>query len=455
LATKTQLSKRLPARRKRAGHSGELFAEEFRESKALRVISVVALVAISILLFIALFGPRLPYNLSTPPPQPIDSPQFVAQLEALADAKLVDGNHIEPLPNGENFYAAELEAMRQARHSINVEAYIFRRGEIADRMLGVLTERARRGVKVNMVVDAVGALTTSKRYFKPLQEAGGRVQWYHPIRWNTWFRSNNRTHRELVIVDGEVGFIGGAGIADHWLLSRDGEPRWRDSMYRVRGDAVARLQGIFAENWVEASGELISGDSYFRFHSGSSGIPAMVVGSSPSSGASTRSRMMIQTLLAAARHSIYVTTPYFLPDKGLRDELIRAKDERGVEVKILVPGKKTDLIMTRSSSRALYGVLLKAGVEIHEYQPAMIHAKTLIIDGTWSVVGSTNLDHRSFGLNDEVNLAVLDRNFAARMTETFQQDLGHSQRIRYDQWKKRPVLERAFEWIGWIFERQQ
>lgn len=455
MATRTQLSKRRLVRRKRAGHSGELFAEEFRESKALRVISVVALVAIGILLFIALFGPRLPYKLSTPPPQPIDSSEFVAQLEALADAKLVDGNHVEPLLNGENFYEAELDAMRQARRSINVEAYIFRRGEIANRMLEVLTERARHGVKVNMVVDAVGALTTSKRYFKPLLEAGGRVEWYHPIRWNTWFRSNNRTHRELVIVDGEVGFIGGAGISDHWLLSRNGEPRWRDSMYRVRGDAVARMQGIFAENWVEASGQLISGDDYFRFHSSSTGIPAMVVGSSPSSGASTRSRMMIQTLLAAARKSIYVTTPYFLPDKGLRDELIRAKNEHGVDVKILVPGKKTDLIMTRSSSRALYGDLLKAGVEIYEYQPAMIHAKTLIIDGVWCVVGSTNLDHRSFGLNDEVNLAALDRGFAARMTEIFQQDLGQSQRITYHQWKKRPVLERALEWVGWTFERQQ
>lgn len=227
-------------------------------------------------------------------------------------------------------------------------------------------------------------------------------------------------------------------------------------MVRVQGDAVRAIQGAFVENWLEASGEILSGADYFPvLNTVSGGVTGLVVCSTPSSSVgSTRARVLFQTLIAAARKSIYITTPYFLPDRSMRDELLRAK-KRGVELNIIVPGKHDDHALTRSSGRSAYGDLLKAGANIYEYESSMIHAKVTVIDGIWSVVGSTNLDNRSFGINDEINLAVFDSQVATRLTHDFQEDTSHSQRVTLQQWEKRSVFERVLEWVGWILERQQ
>ena len=353
------------------------------------------------------------------------------------------------------FYEAELQAMREARHSINIEAYIFHKGKVTDDTLRVLLERAKAGVRINLVMDALGSLSTRKRYFKHLKEAGGHVEWYHPLRLHKWFVSNNRTHREITIVDGTTAFVGGAGYADWWRYASKGEPAWRDTMVRVQGDAVRGLQGAFVENWLESSGEILAGPDYFpplAAHPGSS--TALVVTSTPSSGGSTRARVLFQTLIGAAKKSIDITTPYFLPDRSMRDELVRAV-KRGVSVRIIVPGKHSDHAVTRSSGRSAYGDLLRAGASIYEYDASMIHAKIMIVDHAWGVVGSTNLDSRSFGINDEVNVAVLDPQIASKLDEDFTDDLQHAAHVTLDDWEKRSVLERAFEWIGWVIERQQ
>jgi cardiolipin synthase len=217
------------------------------------------------------------------------------------------------------------------------------------------------------------------------------------------------------------------------------------------------MQASFAENWLESSGEILMGPAYFPFAlhpEGASGV-ALVVNSSPSTGRSTRARILYQTLLSAARSSIDITTPYFLPDRSARAEIVRAAKDRGVKVRILVPGKRADHLLTRRSSRRLYGELLKAGVEIFEYRPTMLHAKTMVIDGVWSVVGSTNFDHRSFGLNDEVNLAACDPALAERIEEDFGRDIVLSRPVRLRAWRRRPITERLHEWLGWILERQQ
>jgi cardiolipin synthase A/B len=407
------------------------------------------------MLVLALFEPGLRYKIRAMSSLPIDSEDFVRMLGALADAQVHGHNNIEVLTNGEAFYEAELEAIGRARHSVNIEAYIFQKGKIADRFIEALTERAKAGVKVNIVLDAIGSFATWKGYVKPLCDAGGRVEWYHPIKWYTLPRINNRTHRELIIIDGEIGFIGGAGIADHWLYGKKDHPRWRDTMFRVAGKAVTNLQSTFAENWLEASGEILTGKGYFPLCEAAGKLEAMVVNSSPSAGASTRARMLFQTLLASAGKSIYITTPYFLPDKSAREEMVRAIKERGVEVKIVMPGKHSDHLLTRTSSRRLYGQLLKAGAHVFEYKPAMIHAKVMIIDDIWSVVGSTNFDNRSFGLNDEVNLAGFDSGLALRLKEDFMRDIAESHPISYDEWKRRSIFERAHEWLGWVLERQQ
>lgn len=418
-------------------------------------VAIVAIVAQGFLLFLALFEPGLDYRISAGETAPLDSPDLLRMLEAITDSRVNDCTRVEVLTNAEVYYEAELQAIRGARQSVNLEAYIFQRGEVTRRFVEALTERAREGVEVRLVLDYVGSFATWESYLAPLREAGGRVAWYHPLRWQTIARFNNRTHRELIIVDGRVGFVGGSGFADHWLLGRKGHPRWRDTMFRVEGDAVAGLQGTFAENWLEASGEILSGGDFFPVCQATSRAAALVVNSSPSAGRSTHARMLYQTLLAAAQKSILITTPYFLPDRSVRRELVRAIRERGVEVEIIVPGAKSDHLLTRRSSRRLFGDLLEAGARIYEYRPAMIHAKTLVVDGVWSVVGSTNFDNRSFGLNDEVNLAAHDPELASRLAKDFARDRAESRAVTLREWRRRPITERAHEQLGRLLERQQ
>lgn len=419
------------------------------------VLAIIAIAFLALMLVLALFEPGLPYKINAASSVPIESADFQRVLGALADAQVHTSNRIEVLTNGECFYEAELAAIRQARHSINLEAYIFQKGEIAGRFVTALAERARAGIRVNLVLDAVGSFATWQSFYQELLDAGGRVCWYHPFNWYTLPRINNRTHRELIIIDGEVGFIGGAGIADHWYKGKARHPRWRDTMFRVEGPEVSSLQSSFTENWLESSGELLTDPGYFPYSDGSGDIVAMVVNSSPTAGSSTRARMLFQALLASAKKSIHITTPYFLPDKSARDEMICAMKERGVEVQIVTPGAHSDHLLTRTSSRRLYGQLLRNGARIFEYQPTMIHAKVMVIDGIWSVVGSTNFDNRSFGLNDEVNLAAFNENLAARLEADFARDISESSEITYAAWRRRSLFERSHEWLGWLLERQQ
>jgi cardiolipin synthase len=300
----------------------------------------------------------------------------------------------------------------------------------------------------------VGSFNTWRRTFRELIAAGGQVRWYAPLRWYNVERFNNRTHREMLIVDGTTAFIGGAGVADHWYKGRGHKTRWRDTMVRVQGRAVNSLQAMFTENWLESSGDLLTSCRYYPGEPGQGKGQAMVINSTPSYGRSTRARMLFQVLIATARQWIHITTPYFLPDAGVRRVLIDALS-RGVEVSVLVPGKQSDHLLTRRASRRLYGPLLRHGARIYEYQPSMIHTKSTVVDGLWSVIGSTNFDSRSFGINDEVNVAAFDEALAARLEEDFRADLQVSHLITYQEWRRRPSIERANEWLGWIIERQQ
>ena len=399
---------------------------------------------------------------------PNDSSQFVSLLESLVDAKANCTGSFEVLTNGPNFYPAALQAIRGARRSVCLEAYIFHESEIGRMYIAALAERARAGVEINLTIDAFGSVSAGNSFLRPLLEAGGRVRRYNRVTWDRILRIDNRTHRELLIIDGSVGFIGGAGIADQWYKGVKGGPRWRDTLVRVEGEAVPNLQATFAENWLAASGELLVGEAYFPPGSprtgpgpgGGSGIQrpnpatALVINSTPTVGGSTRARVLFQLLLASARRSIDITTPYFLPDKSLMRELCRAI-ERGVRLRILVPGRKSDHLLTRSTSRGGYGPLLEAGADVYEYQPSMIHAKILCVDQIWSVVGSTNFDNRSFGINDEVNLAVQDPQVALRLESDMTNDLSDSRQISLAEWRRRPVTERATELLGWVIERQQ
>lgn len=429
-----------------------------RNSTKFKVLAGVALVALMLqsgMLILALFEPPLDYAITVPGAEPIDSEQFLRALAAVSRGDLSRRNHAAVFTNGESFYPAILDAVRQARHAVHLECYIFQRGQVSDRLLDVLIERARAGVEVRLLVDAIGSATVPEHHFDRLLEAGGHAARYHPMKWYTWPRINNRTHREIVVVDGTVGFTGGAAYADHWLVSEPDHPRWRDAMVRIDGEAVTGLQATFAQNWLEATGEMLVAPGHYPHRPGPGHMPAVVVGSSPTAGRSTQARVLFQMLLAKAGSTVHITSPYFLPDESLIGEIGKAVRERRVDVKIIVPGRKTDQEMVRSSSRGLYGKVLETGARIFEYEPTMNHTKSLIVDGVWAVVGSTNMDSRSFGLNDEVNVAILDRGVAARLEEDFAKDLAASREVTMEEWRRRPPRERVQEWIGWLLARQQ
>jgi cardiolipin synthase len=429
---------------------------------ALSYFNLIAFPAIAILaalIFVVLFEPGLAYRIDTPLP-PTDTDDFFRLLGAIIDEPALEVANYDVLTDGAAFYSAELDAIGKSTSSVHLEAFIFHVTPVGKRFLAALTACAARGVQVRVVVDAVGSMLTPNRFFESLRAAGGQVVWYHPFRWYTLKRLNNRTHRELLVIDGMHAFIGGAGIGTAWEQGEAGGKPWRDTVLRVDGPIAAALQTAFIENWLEATGEILAGETIFpacnRYQPPTTVGQklSMVIASTPSAGRATRARILFQILVAGARKSICINSPYFLPDRAMRRELLRATS-RGVQVTIVVPGKHNNHPMARRASRRHYGELLAGGVTIHEYEPGMIHAKIMIVDAIWSVTGSTNFDNRSFGLNDEVNLAVMDSDMAARLAADFAHDLQSSRRIEFSEWARRPVTERLLALAGILIERHE
>lgn len=423
---------------------------------ALAVIGTLSFATVLLMILGGLIEPTLGYNIRSTEPMLNGSEPFLCLLEALTDAKVNRNSSFQVLTNGESFYEAQLASIATAQKSLHLEAYIFDQGEIGRRYIEALAERARAGVEVRVVCDAFGSMGVNDAYFAELLQAGGAMAWYNGLRWYRLARINNRTHRELMVVDGRIGFIGGAGIADQWYRKRGVLTRWRDTVLRIEGDVVTHLQATFAGSWLEAHGDILASQNFFAAEVRPAGDSvAMIVNSTPSYGGASRARILFQTLIASATKTIHITTPYFLPDRSLAEALIEAVKKRGVQVRILVPGTKSDLWLTRSASRRGYGPLLKAGAQVFEYQPSMMHAKILLVDELWSVVGSTNFDQRSFAINNEVNMAVREPALAQRLEDDFVRDLGDSRELSYDEWLRRPWVERAPEFFGWIMQQQQ
>ncbi len=346
-----------------------------------------------------------------------------------------------------------LDAIHRARETINLECYIFKDGDIGGRFVDALSARARAGVRVSIVMDAIGSFGVFRRFRRKLIEAGCRVEAYRGMRWYSLARLNNRTHRELLVVDGQVAFVGGAGIADWWWKPHKGKPMWRDMMARIEGPVVSDIQGVAAENWLECRGEILTGIETYKPHVPAGRTAAFAIKSSPSDRA-TASRVLFQTIVEEATRSVHIATPYFLPDRAFRQAFRRAAG-RGVEIVVLVPGRGTDQRWVRLASRRMYGHLLEAGIRIFEYEPGMTHVKMLIADDLWSVIGTTNLDNRSFEHNDEMNLAVRDREVARRLRSDLACDLERSTEITLTRWRRRPLLEKLIGTVAWILERQQ
>ncbi|MFS8136695.1 MAG: phospholipase D-like domain-containing protein [Thermomonas sp.] len=373
----------------------------------------------------------------------VADPQFKREMGVLLGPGIVSGNKVTDLENGEQIFPAMLEAIRAARSTITLETYIYWSGDIGRRMADALEERARSGVKVKLMVDWAGSIKMDDALLDELKKAGIDVQQYRPLKWYNLGRLNNRTHRKLLVVDGRVGFTGGVGIADQWEGHAQDPDHWRDLHFRVEGPVVAQIQAAFNDNWIKTNGEVLNGEAYFPPLQPVGDMDAHMFVASPAGGSESMHLMYLMAIAAAVR-TIDLEAAYFVPDDLIIKALVAAR-HRGVQVRVIVPGKHIDSDTVRLASKAAWGEILLAGVSIHEYQPTMMHNKMLIVDGLMTSVGSTNFDVRSFRLNDEASLNVYDAAFAARMTAVFEEDLKPTKAYDYATWKQRPLKEKLVE----------
>jgi cardiolipin synthase len=371
------------------------------------------------------------------------STDFVAWTSAFLNSPIFQGGEATLLQNGDAFYPAMLDAIRKAEDSVNFEVYIFEPDEIGRQFIDAFKERARAGVEVRLLLDGFGAAKLRKRYREELRQAGVTVSRFRPPTPRNLVRFYRRSHRRAIVIDGKIGFTGGAAVAKKWKGNVTNKHEWRDSMTRVTGPMVAGIQSAFSSNWVYCAGEVLAGPRFFPPLERGPGLCALSVVSSPSD-ALQPIRLLFWVSFINARRRLWICNSYFIPDQRLRDAVVdRAR--AGVDVRILVPGNHTDAVPVQAAGRSYYEELLSAGVRIFEYQPAMMHAKTAVIDGLWSIVGSANLDERSMELNEENVLGIGDPDFARSIEEGVIEDLARSREIQLEEWRKRSIFQRGLE----------
>ncbi len=379
-------------------------------------------------------------------------PQFERALGSLLGPGIVGGNAVTELINGDQIFPPMLTAIKSAQKSVTFETYIYWSGDIGKQFADALSERARAGVPVHVLLDWVGSAKMEESYLAEMKEAGVQIEKFHKPHWYNLARLNNRTHRKLLVVDGQVGFTGGVGIAPAWTGNAQDPEHWRDSHYLVRGPAVAQMQATFLDNWLKVTGKVLHGEAYFPAIAPAGGQKAQMFSSSPSSGSESM-QLMYHLAITAAERSIDLSVAYFVPDDLTRKLLMDAL-ARGVRVRLVTPGEHTDTETVKAASRATWGELLQAGAEIYEYGPTMYHCKVMIVDQLLVSVGSTNFDNRSFRLNDEANLNVYDAAFAQRQTQVFEDDIRRSRRVTYESWLERPWSEKLHEKMTGLLRSQ-
>ena len=423
-------------------------------SKRTFAIALAAVVgAIGTLLFVIL-TPE-PHELTGPVPATLSTTSkadFVRSMLGIHSGQYSAGNEVLTLQNGAEIFPAMLDAIANAEASINLETYVYWSGAIGARFAEALAERAAAGVEVNVLLDWQGSVPMRPELIELMTAAGVVVKRFRPVHWYTIDRLNSRTHRKLLVVDGRIGFIGGVGIADKWLGDARNPDEFRELHYRVEGPIVAAMQGAFVFNWVEASGHTLQGPAYFpELDTSDDGQLAQLVYST--TGARNVMHLMLMTAISAAQNNIRIGTAYFVPDEIALRQLFAAR-ERGVRVDIMVPGKHTNKDVVRSASRHFWGDLLRAGVNIYEFDPTMYHAKIMVVDDQWTTVGSANFDERSFRLNDEANLNLFGADFAREQIRIFELDLAKSTPVTLEQWEDRPISEKALDWLASVLRVQ-
>lgn len=424
----------------------------------LLVLAAVGLVSIISAVLTLFFGLGRPGRMALVARPPVGSEAFMMGVSGAVNAPLMRGGTARLLNNGVEIFPAILDAIRQAKHSINFMVYIWEDGRVSDQMIEALTERARAGVQVRLLLDGFGAHKAPMKKMQPLLDAGGVVEFFGRFRFGALTASYKRNHRRAIVVDGETAFTGGAAVGDKWLGDAQDEDHWRDVMVEVRGCLATNLQSAFTQLWANTTGEVLLGDEHYPpdphgEQPGGEELSRHVnVISSPAS-VSHPLRTFFLISLACARESIYLANAYFAPDPSTRQAL-EERARAGVDVRLLLPNHLTDAAIVRWAGQAYYRSLLEAGVRIYEYQPTMIHAKMLVVDGVWSVVGSANMDIRSKELNQEGVIGILDVGFGREVRETFLADLRHAREITREEWNRRGWLARCNERLWVSFANQ-
>lgn len=382
---------------------------------------------------------------------------FLPTLEVLTDAPIVGGNAVQILHNGDDLFPAMLRDVRSAASTITFAQYLFKDGGLARELTHAFADRCRAGVKAYILLDSHGSSEVPEELPATMRNAGCKFEYFRSVQaphvilpWRL-LRYNYRNHRRILVIDGRIGFTGGYGISDAWLGDGRTAKHWRETNARIDGPAVKYLQGAFIDSWLETTGELLGGDEFFPRLAEKGQTPVQFVKSSPVGG-SFQNYLLFLLAITAAKKSILITNPYFIPDDRMIHALLDAAG-RGVRVVVLVPGE-IDHKITYRASRRHYGRMLLGGIEIFEYMPALLHSKTMVVDGVWSTVGSTNFDNRSFALNEELNLTLYDRNLARKLEATFAEDLKHSRKIMYEEWQARGVKEKFLELFTFPVEEQ-
>jgi cardiolipin synthase A/B len=382
----------------------------------------------------------------------LEDPRFMHELGVLLGPPFIGGNRHQVLLNGDQIFPPMLAAIRGAQKSITFETYIYWSGDIGAEFADALAERARQGVKVHILLDWVGSAKVDADFVDQLTAAGAQIRKFHPPQWFNLRRMNNRTHRKLLVVDGRVAFTGGVGIAPQWTGKAQDPDHWRDTHFKVEGPIVAQIQAVFLDNWIKVTGKVPHGTDYFPMLEPVGNASAQMFSSSPTGGSEGMQLMYLMAITAASR-SIDLSAAYFVPDELSVKALLEAM-ARGVKLRIVVPGEHIDSDTVRSASRATWGPLLAAGAIIAEYRPTMYHCKVMIVDDLLVSVGSTNFDNRSFRLNDEATLNIMDSDFAKQQRVIFEADLALAQPISYEQWKNRPFTEKIGERFSSLLRSQ-
>lgn len=415
--------------------------------KSTLIAFVAALCGVVVAVFFMNVAPEERHITKTVPHQfGTSDQQFQRAMSAFSNGAISTGNAVETLVNGDEIFASMLDAIRSARSTINFETYIYWSGKVGYEFARTLADKSRQGVQVRVLIDWVGSLPFDEDLIRVMTSAGVEFVRFRPVHWYTLDRMNNRDHRKILIVDGNLAFTGGVGIADKWSGDARNPDEWRDTHYRIAGPIVSAFQAAFAENWLEATGQTLLGDKFYPLQQNAGDLATQLIISSQPNG-SDNMELMFLTAISSAETHLRIGMAYFVPDEVALAQLIDAR-KRGVEIEVIVPNHLSDVPIVQKSSRHLWGDLLRAGVKIYEFQPTMYHPKLLIADDRWASIGSTNLDERSLELNDEASLNVYDTTFVGTQIDLFQQDLARADEFTLDEWENRPLTEKVTDWLA-------